>query len=221
MRARVLVTGAAGRIGSAVVLALVDSGLEVVGLDRRRPYPVVEEAVSSFFIGSGSDREVAGRACRGVRAVVHLGAIASPVGYDPSEVFVNNVSSTFNVLITACEAGARAGVIASSVSALGLVYSPTPFSPIYAPVDENHPLRPCDPYALAKQCDEHTAAMMSRRFGMSSPRTAPPYHVHGPNRHARRGEPVRRSERRPRALGLSRCPRRRRGMPARHQSFPR
>lgn len=167
MRARVLVTGAAGRIGSAVVLALVDSGLEVVGLDRRRPSPVVEEAVSSFFIGSGSDREVAGRACRGVSAVVHLGAIASPVGYDPSEVFVNNVSSTFNVLITACEAGARAGVIASSVSALGLVYSPTPFSPIYAPVDENHPLRPCDPYALAKQCDEHTAAMMSRRFGMT------------------------------------------------------
>ena len=98
---------------------------------------------------------------------MHLGAIASPVGYDPSEVFVNNVSSTFNVLITACEAGAWAGVIASSVSALGLVYSPTPFSPIYAPVDENHPLRPCDPYALAKQCDEHTAAMMSRRFGMT------------------------------------------------------
>jgi nucleoside-diphosphate-sugar epimerase len=164
---RVLVTGAAGRIGSAVVFALVDAGFEVVGLDRRRPTSAVEEAVSSFFIGSGSDRGVAGRACSGVSAVVHLGAIPSPVGHDPSEVFVNNVSSTFSVLFAACDAGARAGVIASSVSALGLVYSPTPISPIYAPIDEDHPLRPRDPYALAKQCDEHTAAMMSGRFGMT------------------------------------------------------
>ena len=55
----------------------------------------------------------------GSAAVVHLGAIPSPVGHDPSEVFVNNVSSTFSVLFAACDAGARAGVIASSVSALG------------------------------------------------------------------------------------------------------
>jgi nucleoside-diphosphate-sugar epimerase len=82
-------------------------------------------------------------------------------------VFVNNVSSTFNVLNAACDAAARVGVIASSVSALGLVYSPAPMSPIYAPIDEDHPLRPCDPYALSKQCDEQTAAMVSRRFGMT------------------------------------------------------
>ena len=125
MRSRVLVTGAAGRIGSAVV-TFVDAGFEVIGLDRRRPTSDVEEAVSSFFIGNGSDLGVAGRACRGVSAVVHMGAIPSPVGYDPSEVFVNNVSSTFSVLVAACDAGARAGVIASSVSTLGLVSLPRP-----------------------------------------------------------------------------------------------
>jgi len=34
-------------------------------------------------------------------------------------------------------------------------------------VDEDHPMRPCEPYGLSKEVDERTAAMFARRTGMS------------------------------------------------------
>jgi nucleoside-diphosphate-sugar epimerase len=113
-----------------------------------------------------SDRTAVANALRGSDALVHLAGIPSPRDHDALTVFTNNTSATFNVLDEAAEQGILAAVVASSVSALGLVYAEEPFSPIYAPVDESHPLYPKDAYALAKQCDEAIAAMTSRRSGM-------------------------------------------------------
>jgi UDP-glucose 4-epimerase len=61
----------------------------------------------------------------------------------------------------------RRAVIASSISALGPSFSPEPTTPLYAPVDEDHPLLGADPYGLSKEVDERTAAMFHRRFGLS------------------------------------------------------
>jgi nucleoside-diphosphate-sugar epimerase len=58
-------------------------------------------------------------------------------------------------------------VIASSISALGPSFSPEPTTPLYAPVDEDHPLLGADAYALSKEVDERTAAMFHRRTGMA------------------------------------------------------
>jgi nucleoside-diphosphate-sugar epimerase len=58
-------------------------------------------------------------------------------------------------------------VIASSISVLGPSFSPEPTTPLYAPVDEDHPLLGADPYALSKEIDERTAAMFHRRVGMA------------------------------------------------------
>lgn len=163
----VLVTGVAGRIGSVTASRLKEAGFSVAGLDRRRPEPPVQDLLDEVIVGSASDTSMVRRSVRGKDAVVHLAAIPSPEGRDPTEVFSNNVETTFNVLDAAASAGAKAAVIASSICALGLVFAPEPLHPDYAPLDEQHPLRPADPYGLSKQCDELTAAMVSRRSAIT------------------------------------------------------
>ena len=159
---RVLVTGAAGRLGSAVLRVLAAQGASVVGLDRHDP-----GTVETFFTGSASDVDLVAKAVAGVDAVIHLAAIPSPEHGTPEEVFVGNAAATFVVLDQAARVGVRKAVIASSLSITGLPFAPHPAAPDYVPIDEAMPLQAADPYALSKQADEATAAMVARRDGMS------------------------------------------------------
>jgi nucleoside-diphosphate-sugar epimerase len=159
---RVLVTGAAGRLGSAVLRVLAAQGVAVVGLDRTDP-----GGVDPFFTGSAADVDLVARAMVGVDAVIHLAAIPRPTLGSPEEVFVGNTAATFVVLDQAARAGVRRAVIASSLSITGLPFAPKPAAPDYVPVDEAMPLQVADPYALSKQADEATAAMVARRDGMA------------------------------------------------------
>jgi len=162
---RVLVTGASGKLGQAVIEELLAHSYEVVGADRRTS-PSGQPGVRFAEIELGDVDQVAG-AMSGAQGVVHLGAIPVP-NRDPDEVvFGNNTRATFAVLQAAHRSGLRNAVIASSISALGPSFSPEPTTPLYAPVDENHPLLGADPYALSKEVDERTAAMFHRRYGMS------------------------------------------------------
>jgi nucleoside-diphosphate-sugar epimerase len=158
---RVLVTGAAGRLGSAVVRVLAGHGVAVVGLDRLDP-----GTVDAFFAGSASDVDLVAKAMAGVDAVIHLAAIPAPDRGTPEDVFVGNSSATFVVLDQAARAGVGRAVIASSLSITGLPFAPRPAVPDYLPIDEAMSLQAADPYALSKQADEATAAMVARRDGM-------------------------------------------------------
>jgi len=173
-RGRVLVTGAGGRIGQAVIEELLAHEYEVVGADLASP-PGGEMAPSA---GAGKrafqfaqidlvDVDKVAGALSGVQAVIHLGAIPGPNRHADEVVFGNNTRATFAVLQAAHQQGVRKAVIASSISALGPSFSPEPTTPLYAPVDEDHPLLGADPYALSKEVDERTAAMFHRRSGMS------------------------------------------------------
>jgi len=173
-RGRVLVTGAGGRIGQAVIEELLSHEYEVVGADLASP-PREEVARSA---GGGKrgfqfaqidlvDVDKVAGAMSGAQAVIHLGAIPGPNRHADEVVFGNNTRATFAVLQAAHLSGVRKAVIASSISALGPSFSPEPTTPLYAPVDEDHPLLGADPYALSKEVDEHTAAMFHRRSGMS------------------------------------------------------
>lgn len=159
---RVLVTGAAGRLGSAVLRLLAAQDTAVVGLDRVDP-----GGIETFFTGSAGDGDLVAEAMAGVDTVIHLAAIPRPTLGTPEEVFVGNAAATFVVLDQAARVGVRRAVIASSLSITGLPFSPRPAVPDYVPVDEAMPLQVADPYALSKQADEATAAMVARRDGMS------------------------------------------------------
>jgi nucleoside-diphosphate-sugar epimerase len=162
---RVLVTGASGKLGQAVVEELLARGYDVVGADRR-PSPVQRPKVRVLETDLGDVGEVAA-AMSGARAVIHLGAIPGPNRHADEVVFGNNTRATFAVLQAARLLGVRKAVIASSISALGPSFSPEPSTPLYAPVDEDHPLLGADPYALSKEVGERTAAMFHRRAGIA------------------------------------------------------
>jgi nucleoside-diphosphate-sugar epimerase len=159
---RVLVTGAAGRLGGAVLRVLAAQGAAVVGLDRVDP-----GGTETFFTGSAGDADLVARAMAGVDAVIHLAAIPRPTLGAPEEVFTNNTAATFVVLDQAARAGVRRAVIASSLSITGLPFSPRAAAPGYVPVDEAMPLQIGDPYALSKLADEATAEMVALRDGMA------------------------------------------------------
>jgi nucleoside-diphosphate-sugar epimerase len=164
---RILVTGASGLVGRAVVRECVAAGHTVVAADRvALPDPAADGAAEFREVVLVDVGQVAG-VLAGCDAVIHLGAIPKPTRHAPEIVFGNNVRGTFAVLQAADLLGIRRAVIASSVSAIGTAYAVHRFSPSYAPVDEGHPLLGQDPYGLSKEVDERIAEMFHRRNGMT------------------------------------------------------
>jgi nucleoside-diphosphate-sugar epimerase len=99
----------------------------------------------------------------GIEAVVHLAALPSPTVATPDVVFRTNVTSTHTVFAAAVRLGLRRIVWASSETTLGL---PFDRPPDYAPVDEEHELRPETSYALSKVLGEEMARQFSRWSGI-------------------------------------------------------
>jgi nucleoside-diphosphate-sugar epimerase len=166
---KVMVTGAAGRLGRWVVDDFLAQGWQVIAVDRV-PIPAVDAATRSgaeFHLAGLKDVASLAELIQGCQAVVHLAAIPTPTLGSREEVFVNNTQSTFAVLEAASQVGVRKAVLASSTSAYGMAFADPPFAPMYVPIDEDHPLIASDSYALSKQVNECTAAMYQRATGMS------------------------------------------------------
>ncbi len=94
-------------------------------------------------------------------AVVHLAAIPAPDLMPEEVTFRSNVVSTYNVFDAALRAGVKRIVWASSETTLGLPFAPGN-PPAYAPVDEDHPMRPESAYSLSKDLGEEMARQMAR-----------------------------------------------------------
>ncbi len=179
---RIVVTGASGGIGRHVLPDLLAHGHEVTAVDRAAPGtrppgsggvdagPLADTQFTAddgvrWYLGDARDEALLARAMVGADALIHLAAIPTPLLGTPREVFATNTQATFAALEAAGTAGVRAVVIASSISLLGLPYGAPGLAPLYAPVDEAHPNIGTDAYALSKEVDEATLAMMHRRHG--------------------------------------------------------
>jgi nucleoside-diphosphate-sugar epimerase len=161
---RVLVTGAKGKVGSATAAALVAAGHEVTGTDLargvfERPSPGEPAYIQADLTNAGDAFAV----IRGMDAVVHAAAIPDPTHNPPATVFQNNIMSTFNAIEAAVRFGVRRFVNVSSETVPGFFFPERPFLPEYVPVDEEHPIRPQDPYALAKHFGEQLMDAAVRR----------------------------------------------------------
>jgi nucleoside-diphosphate-sugar epimerase len=118
-------------------------------------------------VGNAADPAAVEDAMRDVTDVIHLAAIPTP-SHDPGEtVFGQNTLATFTVLDRAGRAGVSRAAIASSYAICGLPFARKPLRMPYLPIDTALPLQITDPYALSKQVDEATAAMIHRQYGMS------------------------------------------------------
>lgn len=160
----VLVTGAAGLLGRAVTDHLHHAGYTVTALDRvASPAPDGVRPV----VDNLSDRGRLEDLLAGIDGVVHCAAYATPQAAREDIVFTGNVTATTNVLLAAEAKGVRRVVYASSQSALGLAYAPQIIPPDRLPVDETHPCRPHEGYALSKQVGEQICAMVAGRSSLA------------------------------------------------------
>jgi nucleoside-diphosphate-sugar epimerase len=157
---RIAITGGSGLLGRAVTDLAVVRGHQVVSVDRAAPqerrdgvtYRSADTTLFDDFI----------RALDGTDALVHLAAYIRPGTVPDSVVHNTNVTSSYNALSIAVELGMSRVCLASSVNAIGGVYSRSPRYD-YFPVDEAHPTYAEDPYSLSKWIAEQQADGIARR----------------------------------------------------------
>jgi nucleoside-diphosphate-sugar epimerase len=166
----IVVTGGSGKAGRAVCRHLVERGYTVLNIDMvASPDPVCPllkvdltdfaQVMDAMQWTGGKDHPF--RKFRTPDAVVHLAAIPAPDLMPEEVTFRSNVVSTYNVFDAALRAGVRRIVWASSETTLGLPFGPGN-PPAYAPVDEDHPMRPESAYSLSKDLGEEMARQMAR-----------------------------------------------------------
>ena len=115
-----LVTGAAGFVGSAIVRVLLGAGFRVRALvrpDSRRDN--LEGLDIELATGDVRDRASLDTAMRSCRGVFHVAADYRLWVPHPSEIYITNVRGSCNVLRAAARAGIERMVYTSSVATLG------------------------------------------------------------------------------------------------------
>ena len=158
---QILVTGASGRIGHYVVRELVYAGHSVTGVDI-----LTSDGSSPRFLRVDlTDAGEVYQALAGAEAeaVVHLGAWANAGVVPDTRTYGDNVQGTFNLFQACADLGIQRVVSASSAQVYGFAKAP----PVYVPVDEAHPLRPANCYALSKVVGEQAADYFVERFGIT------------------------------------------------------
>jgi dihydroflavonol-4-reductase len=118
---RVLVTGASGFVGSAVVALLLGRSASVRALVRATS-PLANLQRSGIEVAQGDMREPAAMAAamRGVRYLFHVAADYRLWARDPDEIITANVEGTRNAMEAAARAGVERIVYTSSVATLAL-----------------------------------------------------------------------------------------------------
>ncbi|NNN01652.1 MAG: UDP-glucose 4-epimerase GalE [Acidimicrobiaceae bacterium] len=154
---RILVTGAAGFIGSTTAELLIEQGHEVLAVDnlvtgRRENIP--DGAV--FFEGDCGDEDLIARLGE-LDACVHFAARIEPGEsmIHPEAFFVNNVASTFKLLNALVSRGVPRFVFSSSCAVYG--------DQLEMPIDEDRPTDPQSPYGQTKLMVEQALRWMAER----------------------------------------------------------
>jgi UDP-glucuronate 4-epimerase len=203
---RILITGAAGFIGSHLVQALARQGNEVIGIDNFDPfYPRTRKERNLAEIGSPSgftfreqdllDADALTALLTPETVVVHLAAkagvrpsLADPIGY--ARV---NVTGTAAVIEAARRAGVSRLVFGSSSSVYG-DSTPVPFR------EDAVAVEPVSPYAATKRAGElllHAVAPLYglrvaslRFFTVYGPRQRPDLAIHAFARRMAEGQTI-------------------------------
>ena len=163
--AKILVTGAAGRLGANLVKALAEKGYDV------RAFVLPDDPKVSklkgldveLFRGDLRDAEAVDRAMEGVQRVAHLGYIMGrPKGMTRATEFEINIPGTFHMLEAASKRvdDLECFLFASTNATYDA------FQLKYGPADERHPQEPTSFYGTAKLVGEKMVAGYGREFGL-------------------------------------------------------
>ena len=186
-KAKVLVTGAGGFIGSHLCEAALAHGAQVrafVHYNSRNDWGMLEDLEArqlreiEVVAGDLRDPDAVRRAVQGCHVVFHLGAlIGIPYSYaNPADVVATNVLGTLHVLQAALEAGVLRLVQTSTSEVYGTAQ--------FVPMDEGHPLHPQSPYAASKVASDKLAESYCRTYGLPVV-IVRPFNCYGPRQSPR------------------------------------
>jgi NAD dependent epimerase/dehydratase len=184
---RVLVTGAAGFIGSHLCKTLVEMGASVTAFIRyngRGDWGNLELLPSDIrsslevIAGNVEDPQLVDATVKGKHVVFHLAAlIGIPYSYVAPVSYVRtNVEGTLNVLEAARRWSTECIVHTSTSETYGTA--------IYEPINEQHPLQAQSPYSATKIAADKLCESYARSFNVPVA-TLRPFNTFGPRQSAR------------------------------------
>ncbi len=181
----VLVTGAAGFIGSHLTERCVESGYKVkafVRYNSKGNYGWLESSPYKndieFITGDIRDYDSVYNAVKGCDTVFHLAAlIGIPYSYvSPMAYIKTNVEGTYNIVQSCREQGTENILVTSTSETYGTAQ--------YVPIDEKHPLVGQSPYSASKIGADQMA--LSYYLSFNSPvKIVRPFNTYGPRQSAR------------------------------------
>ncbi|RLI49491.1 MAG: hypothetical protein DRO73_06245 [Candidatus Thorarchaeota archaeon] len=167
MTKTILVTGAAGFIGSHLVDHLLAQGHSVVGVDNLRTgreenlRGAMAHEEFTFLQADICDHDLVSRLPK-LDIVYHLAAISSVKlsVEDPLAVNETNVTGTVNILRAARELGVQRVVFSSSAAVYG--------QPEISPITEDAPIQALSPYGASKIAAEQYMHSFRNTYGMET-----------------------------------------------------
>ena len=182
---KVLVTGAAGFLGSHLTEQLIESGKKVRALmhyDSNNNWGWLENSKYKkeieFVVGDIRDFDSVYSAMKDVDEVFHLAAlIGIPYSYlSPLAYIKTNIEGTYNVMQSAKLLNTKNVIITSTSETYG--------SAQYIPINENHPSVGQSPYSATKIGADNLAISFYRSFGLPI-KIVRPFNIYGPRQSAR------------------------------------
>lgn len=153
MTSRILVTGAAGRVGRCVAAGLLAGGRAIRATDI-----VAVEPGCEFEPADLNDTAACARLCEGIDSVVHLAG--HPNSRDWALLDRANTGPTRTLFDAAGAAGVRRIVYASSVHVVG-------YEPADVHLHDGMAYRPSGPYGLSKIAGEMLLSLACDRYGLT------------------------------------------------------
>ena len=162
---KIAITGGNGRVGQAVIEAALTQGHTVVSIDRLQLESELQRSGVTYIQADLTNYHAVEAALSGCDGLIHLAAIPSPINLPDYEVHNNNVVASYNALSAAARLGICRICQASSVNAIGVLFSRWPQYD-YFPLDELHPTYNEDAYSLSKWICEQQGDSIARRHDM-------------------------------------------------------
>lgn len=182
---KILITGAAGFIGSHLTEKLIEEGFEVKAFLRynsKNNWGWLEELelINNVEIVTGDIRDFDSvhNALQSCNSVFHLAAlIGIPYSYiSPKAYIETNITGTYNVLQASKELGLEQVLVTSTSETYGTAQ--------YVPIDEKHPMVGQSPYSASKIAADQLSISYFRSFNLPV-KIVRPFNTYGPRQSAR------------------------------------